>query len=700
MKPETDQLIIALSSVMARCGIAIGKLTAFSCFFVSFLTTLLLATRVQAGDLKDESVEHMDVILVLDSSASMRLTDPQRLRDEGAKLFLQFLRSGDRLGVLEFSEAAKSLRPLSDYDPSQLDATVKTITAIGNDGQYTDINKGLAEAQKVLGESGRADAAHIVILLSDGKLDPNPNAITANAALLQLTDQLLPQLKTAGVKIYTLAFSDQADKQLLSEIAATTEAVSWFTPDADKIHESYANLFLAVKKPQVVPLGRRGFKIDTDIQEATFYISRSETQELTLISPSGKHFSKATAGEEVKWFRGQKFDVVTAVAPEPGEWQLEGISSSDGFATVLTNLKLITNWPNSVFAEGKTLLQAQLYESEKPIALSQMSGTIDFAFQITPTDRIAEPIMSESLVDDGTHGDKVASDGVFSKEITISEAGEYKLRILARGPTFERNQQIPFRVRPEFLTLRIESPDPHAEKTPDLTHSHADESSDQFVITADPEIEHIRQLSVGLIAIDKQKRKFSIPVSAFHGSKNEFAASASVLPADGEYELQAFLKGEDKRRAKVNEVSRILKYEKVTPVVEGHAEELVEKPENTGVVALEGPKEPEAPSTLIPIIIQLLIGLIGGGLLLLMITRMQFASASSLPALPPLDRTRAMIEELRAKLALREVDLNDKNLLTAVSAVTSAATTAQVESSSTENVPGEESAQGSSGDSQ
>ena len=642
--------------------------------FVCWLSFLLAFTSAFAADLKDESVEHMDVVLVLDSSASMRLTDPQRLRDEGAKLFLQFLRTGDRLAVLEFSEGAKQIRPLSDYDPAQLDATINQITSIGNDGQYTDINSGLIAAQKILTESGRTDAAHLVILLSDGKLDPNPTASSASAALSQLTEQLLPQLKTAGVKIYTLAFSEQADKQLLAEIAATTEAVSWFTPDADKIHESYANLFLAVKKPQVVPRGRRGFKIDTDIQEATFYISRDEGQELTLISPSGKHFSQATAGEEVKWFKGQKFDVVTAVAPEPGEWQLEGISSSDGFATVLTNLKLITNWPNSLFAESKTLLQAQLYESDKPIALSQMSGTIDFVFQVTPTDRIAEPIIRESLVDDGTQGDKVAGDAVFSKEITISEPGEYKLRIMAHGPTFERNQQIPFRVRPEFLTLRVEKADPHAEKAPDLAHAGADENSDRFVITADPEIEHIRQLSVGLIAIDKQKRKFSIPITALHGSKTEFGVSASVLPADGEYELQAFLKGEDKRRVKVNEVSRIVRYEKVTPTVEGQVEQIEEKHEGAGVVALEGPKEPEVPSVIVPIIIQTLIALLGGAALLFLLTRMQFASASTLPALPSLDRANAAMESLRAKMNLREVDLNDKNLLTAASASSSSAT--------------------------
>lgn len=654
-------------------SVARGGAWIFSVFAILF--QLLVCASLQnatAADLKDESVDHMDVVLVLDSSASMRVTDPQRLRDEGAKLFLQFIRSGDRLAVVEFSENAKTLRALSDYDPAQLDETVKTITSIGNDGQFTNINAGISEAQKILAETGRTDAAHLIILLSDGKLDPNPSVIAPAAALSQLSDQILPQVKAAGVKVYTLAFSDQADKQLLSEIAATTEAVSWFTPDADKIHESYANLFLVVKKPQVVPLGRRGFKIDSDIQEATFYISREEAQELTLISPSAKRYTQATAGDAVKWFRGQKFDVVTVVAPEQGEWQLDGISNSEGFATVLTNLKLITNWPNSIFAESSTLLQAQLYESDKPIALSQMSGTISFAFQVTPTDRIAEPILRQELEDQGKDGDKVAGDGVFSKEIKISEPGEYKLRILARGPTFERNQQIPFRVRPEFLTLRVEKAAEHGEKTPDLTHSQSDEESDHFVITADPEIEHIRQLSIGLIAIDKQKRKYSIPVSPLHGSKTEYGVATTVLPADGEYEMQAFLKGEDKRHAKVSEVSRLVTYEKVTPGVEGHAEQIEEKHESTGVVALEGPKEPEAPSVILPFFMQTLVTLLGGGLILFLITRMQFSASTNLPSLPSLEPAQAAVASLRTKLTLREVDLTDKNILAAVSLLASA----------------------------
>ena len=65
----------------------------------------LLNTIVHAEqrELKTDTSEKVDAILLLDASGSMLKTDPLRLREEGAKLFIQFLKPGDRLGIIEFS---------------------------------------------------------------------------------------------------------------------------------------------------------------------------------------------------------------------------------------------------------------------------------------------------------------------------------------------------------------------------------------------------------------------------------------------------------------------------------------------------------------------------------------------------------------------------------------------------------------------
>ena len=140
------------------------------------------------------------------------------------------------------------------------------------------------------------------------------------------------------MKVYTLSFSEEADQELLSEIAQGTDAVSWYSQSADEIHKSFADLFLVVKKPQIVPLTSKGFKIDADVREATFYVNNQESaEEISLKTPEGEIIPRGTNREGFKWFQGKKFDVITIDAPEVGTWEIVGIPNTDGFATVLTD---------------------------------------------------------------------------------------------------------------------------------------------------------------------------------------------------------------------------------------------------------------------------------------------------------------------------------------------------------------------------
>ena len=406
-------------------------------------------------ELKGAAPDKLDAVLLLDSSGSMLTTDPQRLRDQGAKLFTQFLKNDDRLGIVQFSEVAAVVRPLTPYAKEHAVEVETQISQIQNNGAFTNLLVGINRAKAMLDEAPRENTNQIIILLSDGKMDPPPTAGTSVTLTNELTNGVLPDLKAKGIKIYTLAFSNEADKELLSSIALGTEAIGWYTESADKIHESYADLFLAVKRPQIVPLTSKGFHVDQDVQEATFYISRKDASELEIAGPNGTKISEKNKGSGVKWFTSEKFDVITIEHPETGDWSIAGLPPEDGFATILTNLKLVTDWPTSINAQSEVILQARLYDSDKPVALPEVSGATKFGFQVIPTDQVSAPIIKEFLKDDGKNGDKIAGDGIFSATIEIEDAGEYKIRVVAQGPTFTRNQQTPFRVKPPLISLKV-----------------------------------------------------------------------------------------------------------------------------------------------------------------------------------------------------------------------------------------------------
>lgn len=601
--------------------------------------------RAEQRELKVDQSDKIDAVLVLDASGSMLVTDPGRLREEGAKLFIQFLKPGDRLAIVSFSDAAQELRPLSEYNSDQGEQINKNIAEVGNSGQFTDLSAGIRLAKDILEKSKREGASPTIILLSDGKMDPKPEAGTAQTLTSDLLNKILPDLKAEGIKIHTLAFSEQADKDLLAQIAVATEGTHYFTPDADKIHESYADLFVAVKKPQMLPLTSKGFKIDANIDEATFYVNAEEGAQVQVVSPTGKRFDATTKADNLKWFKGQKFDVITVQKPEVGDWKILGLPSTDGFATVLTNLKLVTDWPASMNLGAPVLLQARLYDAEKPIVLPEMTQAIRYGFQIVPTDRVSEPVLREGLVDDGTHGDKIAADGIFSFAVDLMEPGEYKLQIVAQAPTFERRQQLSFRVKPRMVTLSVSS----GEAKEKSAESSADDS---FLVELSPEVGSLKDPEIKIVAFDKNKKRFVLPMSQA-GDALTFRARAALLPHDGEFQLQAFLSAENKKKGRIREESNTLEYSKVSAAGEEH---------EVHVIEVEKPPVVDSPSPLIPLMLVTLINAVAAGVAFLLVKRAQSDVSIKVPEFESMDDVAAAISQLEAAAVLTEIDLNDPRL--------------------------------------
>jgi hypothetical protein len=511
----------------------------------------------------------------------MLKTDTQMLRYDGAKLFLQFLGKDDRLAIVSFADKAKVVSDLKEFSKEPREGIVQTIQSIKPEGQYSDLLEGIRAAGKILEASPRNDADRIIVLLSDGKMEPNPQNGAASARTLELVNLVLPDLKAKEIKVHSLAFSDQADKMLLSEISAVTDGLSFYTSTSDDVHKSFANLFLAVKRPQVLQMRSKSFTLDEDVDEATFYITRDEGSKLTLVSPKNEEMTAEKNPDWVTWFAGKNFDVITMREPDIGEWQVQGGVSTEGFATVLTNVRLVTDWPVVVRVGDKSVVQARLYDGSKPISLPQMSGVIQYAFQVVPTDRVAAPVAKDFLNDQGQDGDRVAGDGIFSRYSTISEPGEYKLSIVARGPTFERSQQVPFRVRPPLLTLEMI---PGAK---DASHGHHDAAAhdaatesghsdakgdssksiqgDQDIVfraELSKEALGLRNLEVSVEALSADRRKTVIPLQRSSDDEGAFfEGTAEKLSQVGIYSITATLRGVSKKGQEIEAETNPARFE-------------------------------------------------------------------------------------------------------------------------------------------
>jgi len=689
-------LIVLISAATERVSLrALALLLALCCSLMSVVPVV-----AQQREIAGEKSEKVDAILLLDSSGSMLVNDPQRLRDEGARLFAQFLKSGDSLAIIDFADEAKVVRPLTPYDPEQLDEVTRLISSIRTEGQFTDLLQGIEKASAILNEAGRSDAKPVVVLLSDGKMEPSPRSGTASARTQIMLEEVLPEMKSRGRRVYTLAFSKDADKELLQQIASGTDAVQWFTESADQVHESYAQLFLAVKKPQVIPLSDKGFSIDENVAEATFYINRDGENEVKVQHPSGQVFTSSDHPKNIKWFNSPRFEVITIEKPDVGLWRIGGVSPDDGFATILTNLKLVTDWGPPIDAGSTEVLQARMYESQKPVSLPEMTGMIKYAYQITPTDKISEPVVRDFLGDDGRQGDKIESDGIFSHSVTIDEPGEYVLRIIAKAPTFERQLQIPFRVKAPLITLTAEeraggagqsykeaahkeaahgeaghhtdsqanahgkgeenkghgavsaehADGEHGEaKKPDEKGLSSGNEDTAFVIELGDEAKSLKNVSVELSAVDESRKKLVIPLEKAGESGRFFEASASKLSHDGRWDLRATLSAEGRGKTSVHQSSRVLSFKRISS---GRA------PQEVQVVEVK--KEEEAVGfPVLGLFLMMILIAGGGGAGFVLVKRSSAASSIAVKENPIPQEILSAIQDLEERSAQTEVDLND-----------------------------------------
>jgi uncharacterized protein (TIGR03503 family) len=701
--------IISQRSALLKCYrmsrfrlVSIYYQAVFFAALVVHLCVQCVLAYAEQRELNTDTSEKVDAILLLDASGSMLKTDPLRLRDEGAKLFIQFLKPGDRLGIIEFSNSVKTIRPLSDYDRAQTDQIAKDVSQVSSNGLYTDLLAGIKAAQTELKANVREDAHQIIVLLSDGKMEPDPAIASASVHSFDIINNILPALKAEGVKVHTLYFSDQADKDILSQIALGTDGVNWFTPTADKVHESFAELFLVVKKPQIVPLAGKSFIIDEDIEEATFYINREEGATVSVESPDGEVSTAERSLDSLKWYSGTKFEVITVEKPKAGKWKITGLANTDGFATVLTDLKLITEWPSSFTAQETVTLQARLYDEKRPVTLPQMTGVVKYGFQIIPTDKVSEPIVRSFLVDSGEEGDKIADDGIYSKSLAIEEPGDYRLTIVAKGPTFTRHQQIPFRVKPRLVSLRIgqasHSPahgvaghneaDSHHQQA-NVHHDHdqpassekheaaahddkandhgtvkhqdvSDESNqglhgsanDVFQIVLSQEASALKALEVKFSATSADRRRFSLPTTKVSGKGNEvlFEVPATLLPGAGSYQLEASITGLTNKKEHVHASSEVLQY--IKSVTAGVSEE-------HQVVAMEPTKEEVPFSPVLSILLITIINVLSAVGIGFYLNKIIQGGSIVLPQLAPIEPVKLVLASMQERITNTNLDLND-----------------------------------------
>ena len=374
------------------------------------------------------------MVLVIDRSGSMAFPiDKINNAKAGAKIFTDLASTGDKLGIVSFSDTVTVDFPLTTITAGTKAAAKTAIDRINAVGA-TNIGGGLRAALNQIIAAGPQGCQQVIVLLTDGihNSGEHPNSV--------LTD-----LKAQGVIVHTVALGGDADPALLNAIAAQTSGHFFSAASGADLLAIFSTLFtestenggLITGALQPILAGQTrdtSVTIDAHTPEAKFLITWPGIADvqLTLVAPDGKLITPATPA--IQFSSGSNYQLYAMTSVQAGQWIMR-ITGLGGGPVDVTAQALGVSPEISFTAmsnKSSVVFPEPILVNAIPTALANVVGAT-VSGTVKRPDGSVVPI---TLLDDGlpAHGDLQASDGAYSALFSaFNQNGTYTFNLTARS---------------------------------------------------------------------------------------------------------------------------------------------------------------------------------------------------------------------------------------------------------------------------
>ncbi|MEZ4301361.1 MAG: VWA domain-containing protein [Polyangiaceae bacterium] len=186
----------------------------------------------RANEMWHDTKKHSLVYLVLDTSGSMN-GDPMNAAKKGAAQFIREMQKEDEIGVIAFSDVPRMVKPLGKVREvgEGLAQGVEGLFADGGTSLYdaTVMAMDLIEKHK---KDSKEQKLYGVVVLSDGK------DTASRQRLSDLLDRMPATESADGTRIFTVAYGNDADEDLLKQVSSRSNAL-FLKGDAGNIDKIY-----------------------------------------------------------------------------------------------------------------------------------------------------------------------------------------------------------------------------------------------------------------------------------------------------------------------------------------------------------------------------------------------------------------------------------------------------------------------------
>jgi len=328
----------------------------------------------------------IDAILVIDTSGSMRESDPERTTIEAAQLFIDMLETRhSRVGIIEFTDVLHTVVPLTSVNSVQEREALRNTISGFEYGGWTDIGLALRTATEMMLETSiESDVSNnspLIILFTDGAIELAPWREDRTVEMSYADVEWALDALAGSTPIYTIGlnYHDDVNIPFLQGISEQTTALNFIVDEPGGLPVIFSEIFANHIRSSLTQIADF-IASQYEYTEVIIPISSSFVAEANIImlsdQPIASVFLSDPNGNRVD-FDGvnhiltyaNRYSMIKSINPAVGDWTLSVLGVPDERVTV----NLIYNFELDVFIEvtqGDMLTDLfDLFDPSRPISV-------------------------------------------------------------------------------------------------------------------------------------------------------------------------------------------------------------------------------------------------------------------------------------------------------------------------------------------
>lgn len=190
-----------------------------------------------------------DVILVLDNSGSMKKNDRLYLTKYAVTEFINNLDKLTRVTIIIFDQKIRTIVPAIDISPLGRQKLLSSLSEINYHGMYTNSPSAIEKAIYELKNNAREDARKIIVFMTDGIVDTGNPAWDIEKTKW-LKEDLAADAADAKIKIFGIAFTEDADFELIQSLSQKTDGEYYRVLVADDLSKVFKKVNELIHRPE------------------------------------------------------------------------------------------------------------------------------------------------------------------------------------------------------------------------------------------------------------------------------------------------------------------------------------------------------------------------------------------------------------------------------------------------------------------